>query len=80
MVRVIHFRNYGVYVICERGVQHHRPHAHIKARRGRRVASIYLETLTLFNQVESVPRDLLDTITENQELLLSRWEELNDDA
>jgi hypothetical protein len=78
MVRVVSFRNYGVFVLCERGGRHHRPHGHIK-HRGMRIASVYLETLTVFDEVEPVPSDLLDEIARQQELLLDRWEELNSD-
>jgi hypothetical protein len=76
MVRVIHQGNHGVYVLDERGAPHHRPHAHIK-NRGRRVASVFLETLDLFNVVERVPDDVVEAIRAGQERLLDRWEELN---
>jgi hypothetical protein len=78
MVRVLHFRNYGVYVIRERGERHHLPHAHIKDR-GRRIASVYLETLTVFDEIEPVPAQLVEEINESQAELLDRWEELNGD-
>jgi hypothetical protein len=78
MVRVLRYRNYGVFVICERGERHHLPHAHIKDR-GRRIASVYLETLTVFDEIEPVPGQLLVEIKESQTALLDRWEELNGD-
>jgi hypothetical protein len=78
MGREIRIRNYGVYVGREVGAQHHRPHAHIKDR-GRRIASIFLETLTVYHEVERVPRDLLDAIRDQQERLLEVWEALNGD-
>jgi hypothetical protein len=78
MVRVLRYRNYGVYVLQERGERHHRPHAHIKLRR-RRIASIFLETLEVYHEVEPVAPELLAEITEQQDALLDRWEELNGD-
>lgn len=76
MTRVIHYRNFGVFVNDERGEGHHSPHAHIKDR-GRRIASIHLVTLTLLKQVEPVPQALLDLIRERQAELLAEWERLN---
>ncbi len=76
MVRVIQYRNYGVYVNDERGGQHHLPHAHIK-HRGIRIASVYLTTLTFYWVVEPVPPDLEDLIAERQDELQDRWKELN---
>ena len=76
MVRVIRHGNYGVYILDERGAPHHRPHAHIK-NRGRRVASVFLETVTLYDEVERVPDDVVEAIRADQERLLDRWEELN---
>jgi len=76
MSRVIHFRNYGVYVNDERGVQHHLPHAHIK-HRGVRIASVFLLSLTVYNDVERVPDELLDLINEHHLDLLAEWERLN---
>jgi hypothetical protein len=79
MARAIRFRNYGVYVFDERGAPHHRPHAHIK-HRGSRVASIFLETLVVFDQVDPVPGELLEEIRVQHEVLIDLWLELNDDA
>lgn len=76
MVRVLHERNYGVYVNDERGGQHHRPHAHILHRRTR-VGSLFLETLEYFLVIEPIPASLRQSIVERQEELLARWEELN---
>jgi hypothetical protein len=78
MGRIIRLRNYGVYVHDERGAPHHRPHAHIQLR-GRRIASIYLETLVLFNRTEQLPKDLMKLIAENQDHLLDEWARLNDE-
>jgi hypothetical protein len=76
MVRVLHLRNYGVYVADERGERHHSPHAHVKER-GRRIASLHLMTLVALNQIAPIPSDVMDLIRENQDALLERWEELN---
>lgn len=77
MVRVLQVRGvYAVYVWSERGVGHHRPHAHIKHRR-RRIASIFLDTLRVFDIVEMPPDDVLEAIEIKQEIFLARWEELN---
>lgn len=76
MTRVIHQRNYGVYVHDERGCPHHNPHAHIK-HRGRRIASVHLVTLALFDVAETVPASLLDEIRDEQERILAKWGELN---
>jgi len=78
MTRAFQFRNYAVYVLDERGQPHHRPHGHVK-HRGRRVASVFLETLTIFDESESLPRDLLAKIGDEQEALLGLWTELNDE-
>lgn len=66
-----------MYVNDERGGRHHRAHGHIQMR-GRRVASVYLETLEIFDVVEPVPGDVLDRLRDEQETLLTMWEELND--
>jgi hypothetical protein len=76
MVRVLHLRNYGVYVADERGERHHSPHAHVKER-GRRIASVHLVTLETLIEIDTVPNDLMDLIRDNQELLLAEWEALN---
>lgn len=78
MSRAFQFRNYGVYVLDERAQPHHRPHAHVK-RRGSRVASVFLETLTMFDESEALPRELVAKIREEQEALLGLWVELNED-
>jgi hypothetical protein len=77
MARLIRFGNYGVYVPREVGERHHLPHAHIK-NRGRRVASVFLLTLEIFDDVEPLPAGLISAIREAQEDLLAAWEELND--
>lgn len=76
MARVLHIRNYGVYVNDERGTQHHLPHAHIK-NRGARIASVFLITLTVFNEEEPVPADVLEFISTRIGDLLAEWERLN---
>jgi hypothetical protein len=76
MVRVLHLRNYGVYVADERGERHHSPHAHIKER-GRRIASVHLVTLETLIEIDTVPSDLMNLIRDNQELLIEAWEALN---
>jgi hypothetical protein len=76
MVRVLHLRNYGVYVADERGERHHSPHAHVKER-GRRIASLHLVTLAPLNQIAPIPNDVMNLIRENQDVLLERWEDLN---
>lgn len=78
MPRVLRLRNYGVYVHDERRAPHHRPHAHVQVR-GRRVASVFLETLAQFNVIEAIPDDLMELITERQTDLLDEWERLNDE-
>lgn len=77
MVRVLRLRGvYGVYVWSERGVGHHRPHAHIKLR-GARIASVFLDTLRFYDVVEMPPQEVVAAIEDAQEPLLDRWEELN---
>lgn len=78
MGRVIFFRNLGVFVCDERGSPHHLPHAHV-CRRGQRLASIFLLTLEVFNEVERLPSDLLDEIRTEQSALLDEWTRLNGD-
>jgi len=77
MVRLIRHKNYGVYVNDERGERHHRPHAHIVHRRTR-VASVYLETLEYYMLLEELPASLKAAIAAEQDMLLQRWEELNE--
>ena len=78
MVRIFSFRNYGVYVFDERGSPHHLPHAHVK-HRGQRVASVFLASLEVFNEVERLPSEVLKEIKAQQAALLAKWMELNDD-
>jgi len=70
--------NFAVYVYDERGQPHHLPHAHIK-HRGRRVASIFLLSLEVYDSREPLPRDLIREISVRQEGLLRLWMELNGD-
>ena len=78
MTRAFRFRNYGVYVLDERGGPHHRPHAHVK-HRGRRIASVFLETLTVFDDSEPLPTELIMRIREEQDTLVALWVDLNDE-
>jgi hypothetical protein len=77
MGREIRYRNYGLYIAREVGAPHHRPHGHFKVR-GRRIASIFLETMEVFHEIEPVPEDLLVEARGDQERLLDVWEELNE--
>jgi hypothetical protein len=70
--------NFAVYVYDERGQPHHLPHAHIK-QRGRRVASIFLLSLEVYDSREPLPRNLIGEINVRQEELLRLWVELNGD-
>jgi hypothetical protein len=70
--------NFAVYVYAERGQPHHLPHAHIK-QRGRRVGSIFLLSLAVYDNREPLPRDLIKEIHVRQEELLRLWVELNGD-
>jgi Domain of unknown function (DUF4160) len=76
MTRVLHLSNYGVYVGDERGERHHSPHAHVKDR-GQRIASIHILSLEVIAEVESIPRDVMKLIRDNQEALIAEWERLN---
>jgi hypothetical protein len=70
--------NFAVYVYDERGQPHHLPHAHIK-QGGRRVASIFLLSLVVYDNRQPLPRDLVKEIHVRQEELLRLWQELNGD-
>lgn len=76
MVRVLHERNYGVYVNDARSEQHHLPHAHILHRRSR-IGSVFLWTLEYYMVLEQIPGFLQEAIAENHKRLLEVWEELN---
>ena len=76
MARVLTYGSHAVYVLDERGQPHHRPHAHIKHGKVR-VASVFLITLEVFDQVERLPPGLREHISEHHEELLAKWEELN---
>ena len=47
--------------------------------RGCRIASVFLETLTVFDNSEALPPKLVTRIREEQAALLELWLELNDD-
>jgi hypothetical protein len=70
--------NFGVYVFDERGEPHHLPHAHIKLR-GQRIASVFLLTLTVYDNRQRLPHHLLREISTEQPALLQLWAELNED-
>lgn len=78
MGRVIFFHNFGVFVWDERGSPHHLPHAHV-CRRWQRLASVFLLSLDLFNEVEPLPSEFLDEIRARQAALLAEWMRLNGD-
>jgi hypothetical protein len=78
MPRVFRLRNYGVYVLKERGQPHHNPHAHIKNHR-RLVASVFLVSLTVYRQYEPLPDDLMERLRETQSEMVDLWGRLNDD-
>ena len=78
MGRVIFLRNLGVFVCDEQGSQHHLPHAHV-CRRGQRLASVFLLSLEVFNEVERLPSELFDEIRAGQQALLAEWIRLNGD-
>ncbi len=78
MARVLRFRNFGVYVLDERGSPHHLPHAHIRLR-GQHVASVFLLTLELFNVAGDIDGDLVAELEDHHAELLAAWEELNGD-
>jgi hypothetical protein len=79
MGKILQIGNYGVYIFDERGSPHHLPHAHIKGRRGRQFASVFLLSLELFNVVEDPGPLLVEGLQAQQHTLLSAWEELNND-
>lgn len=76
MARVFKYRNFGVYVGDERGVQHHMPHAHIKER-GRLVCTVHLYSLEPMQRGKQIPRGLRAELEAHQEELIEKWEELN---
>jgi len=78
MARCFREGRYSVYVIAERGGPHHRAHAHIK-HGGSRVASIFLETLEIYHQLEDLPATLVRRLQEEQTNMLALWDELNRD-
>jgi hypothetical protein len=46
----------------------------------RRVAAFYLLTLTIYDDIERLPNDLVTLIHREQQNLLDLWENLNQDA
>lgn len=76
MVRAFQYGNYSVFVFDERGAPHHRPHAHIKLR-GRRIASVFLETLEVFIANDELPEGLRDQLRTEQDRMIELWGELN---
>lgn len=79
MARAFRIGNFTLYVWDERGAQHHRAHAHIYERK-RHVASVFLETLTIYDARDQLPKELIKMIAAEQELLLRLWTELNADV
>jgi len=69
---------FAVYVYYEHGQPHHLPHAHIK-QGARRVASVFLLSLEVYDCRERLPQALLDEIRKEQVNLLAKWVELNGD-
>ena len=61
MGKVISIRNLGVYVYNEQGSPHHLPHGHIH-RGKQRLASVFLLSLELFNEVERLPAWLREAL------------------
>lgn len=78
MARAFRIGNYSVYIWVERGAPHHRPHAHVYLGKAR-IASVYLETLTVYDSRERLPSHLLGRIEEEQEAMLVLWAKLNPD-
>lgn len=78
MARAFRIGNYSVYVRAERGAPHHRPHAHVYLGRTL-IASVYLETLSVYDDHERLPSRVLKAIREKQDELLALWMELNPD-
>jgi len=79
MARAFRTGNYSVYVWNERAERHHRAHGHVYLGRSR-IASVYLETLTVYDDRQRLPRHLLARIEEEQDALLRLWMELNPDG
>jgi hypothetical protein len=78
MTRAFVFRNFSVYVLRERGGRHHRAHAHIKEG-AQRVASVFLETMEMYDVTARIPKQLCERLEEEQEALVALWIELNED-
>jgi hypothetical protein len=76
MARVFKYRNFGVYVGDERGVQHHMPHAHIKER-GSPVCTVHLISLEPMQPGKQIPPGLRAELEAHQQELIEKWEELN---
>ena len=77
MTRAFAFGNLAVYILDERGAPHHHAHAHIK-RKGQRVATVFLATLTLIDQNEPLPKDFLDRLAQEQPNMIELWSQLNE--
>jgi hypothetical protein len=79
MTRAFLFHDvYAVYVWGERDGRHHRPHAHICVR-GTRIATVFLETLDVYDESERIPKELMDEIRARQDELVALWIEVNED-
>jgi hypothetical protein len=77
MTMAFRFRKYVVRLYREVGGPHHRPHAHIEHGKSR-IASVYLETLDVYDVIERLPRNLMDELRSRQEALIALWIELNE--
>jgi hypothetical protein len=77
MARAFTLGNLTVYVFDERGAPHHRAHAHIR-RKGQQIATVLLETLTLIDAYEPLPKPFLDRLAEEQENMIQIWIDLNE--
>jgi hypothetical protein len=78
MTQAFRHRNYGVYILNERGERHHLPHAHVKER-STLICTINLLTLKPLQKNKKIPADLRERLEEEQEAMLKIWKRLNDD-
>jgi hypothetical protein len=79
MTRAFLFHDvYAVYIWGESDGRHHRPHAHI-CKRGMRIATVFLETLDVFDESERVPKEVMEEIRARQDDLVALWIEVNED-
>ena len=74
MPETLRKNGYVVCVYCERGVQHHLPHCHIKW--GDKEAVVALPTLKLIVG-DRVPAAGIAILVDNISVLVEHWERLN---